>query len=127
MYREYKKVTSVKTIQHKNIIVYNLHVEDDNSFVANNIIVGNTNPHFPPLQVIYDWLMRKRGDLKIKVDKKKTTVLNGKTYNAGVLKIAWAIAYKMSKEGTEPHPYLRPSFNLGKSKSGDFLRKAMKE
>lgn len=86
-----------------------------------------TNPHFPPLDVIYNWLLRKKKDLNIKYDKKKTTNLNGKVYIAGILKIAWAIAYKMSKEGTEPHPFLRPSFNLGKSKSGDFLRKAMKK
>lgn len=86
-----------------------------------------TNPHFPPLDVIYQWLWRKRNDLNIKVDKNKTTKLNGKTYNAGILKIAWAIAKKMSEKGTEPSPFLRPSFNLGKSKSNDFLKKAMKK
>lgn len=86
-----------------------------------------TNPHFPPLDAIYTWLTHKRKDLNIKYDKKKTTVLNGKVYNAGLLKIAWAIAYKMSKEGTSEAPFLRPAFNLGKSKAGEFIKKAMKK
>ncbi len=86
-----------------------------------------TSPHFPPLDVIYQWLWRKKGDLNLKFDKKKTTQLNGKTYITGIIKIAWAIATKMSKEGTEPHPFLRPAFNLGKSKSEKFIKDAMKK
>lgn len=86
-----------------------------------------TNPHFPPLGVIYGWLMRKRGDLKLKYNKKKTTVLNGITYNKDILDIAWAIAYKMSKEGTEEHPFLRIGYNLGISKAGEFIKKSMKK
>ena len=86
-----------------------------------------SSPHFPPLDVIYSWLMRKKSDLKLTYDKKKTTKLNGKTYNAGILKIAWAIAKNMEKKGTEPAPFLRPSFNLGKSKANEFIKKAMKK
>ena len=86
-----------------------------------------TNPHFPPLDVIYSWLYRKRADLKLKYHKKNVTILNGKTYNKDILSVAWAIAYKMSKEGTEPAPFFRPSFNLGKSKAKEFIRRAMKK
>ncbi len=86
-----------------------------------------TNPHFPPIDAIYTWLWHKRSDLNLKFDKKKITQLNGKTYITGILKIAWAIATKMSKEGTEPRPFLRPAFNLGKSKSEKFIKDAMKK
>lgn len=87
----------------------------------------STSPHFPPLDVIYEWLWRKRNDLNLKYDKKKTTNLNGKVYIAGILNIAWAIAFKMSKEGTEPHPFLRPAFHMGTSKADKFLKDAMKK
>ncbi len=90
-------------------------------------ICFGTSPHFPPLDVIYSWLWRKRNDLDLKFDKNKITKLNGKVYISEILKVAWAIAKKMSEKGTEPHPFLRPSFNLGKSKSGEFLKRAMKE
>ena len=120
----------------------------DTGFLANSLVVSKdkklykevgysamyapfieygTSPHFPPLDVIYSWLMRKKLDLKLTYDKKKTTKLNGKTYNAGILKIAWAIVMNMKKKGTEPAPFLRPSFNLGKSKANEFIKKAMKK
>lgn len=86
-----------------------------------------TSPHGVPIDPIYSWLWRKRNDLGLKFDTKKTTILGGKTYNAGILKIAFAIWQKIKKEGTEPHPFLRPATNLGKSKSGEFLKKAMKK
>ena len=125
MHREYKKVESVKTIQHKTAIVYNLHVEDDSSFIANNIIVGNTDPHFPPVISIYAWLWRKKTDLKLTYRKNKTAMLNGKSYNADILGIAWSIAKNMSIKGTEAKPFMRPAFNEGKSKAGQFIKKRM--
>jgi len=104
-----------------------LHKEVGFGAMYATFIEFGTSPHFPPLDVIYQWLWRKRNDLGLKVDNKKTTKLNGKTYISGILNVAWAIAKKMSEKGTEEHPFLRPSFNLGKSKSGEFLKKAMKK
>ena len=85
-----------------------------------------TSPHWPPLDTIYEWCYRKRNDLKIK-HSKKTTIMNGKTYNSDILKVAWAIAKKMSIRGTEPKPFLRPAFNIGTSKSGEFIKERMKK
>ena len=117
----------------KKVKLYDLQIDNENSFVCGGIIIHNsfieygTSPHFPPLDIIYNWLIHKKSDLKLTYDKKKTTKLNGKTYNAGILKIAWAIAKNMEKKGTEPAPFLRPSFNLGKSKTSEFIKKAMKK
>jgi len=85
-----------------------------------------TRPHFPPVEVIYQWVYRKRNDLKINYNKKKEVLFNGKPHNADILKVAWSIANKMAKDGTEPKPFMRPSFILGKSKAGEFIKKAMK-
>ncbi len=104
-----------------------LHKEVGSGCAYAPFIEYGTSPHFPPLQVIYDWLWRKRNDLGLKVDTKKTTKLNGRVYISGILNIAWAIAKKMSEKGTEASPFLRPSFNLGKSKSDEFLKKAIKK
>lgn len=104
-----------------------LHKEVGYSALYAPFIEYGTSPHFPPLDVIYSWLWRKRKDLNIKYTKKKTTILNNKEYNADILKIAWAIAMNMKKMGTEEHPFLRPAFYEGKSKAGEFIKKGMKK
>lgn len=104
-----------------------LHKEIGSNCSYASFIEYGTNPHFPPLDVIYEWLWRKRKDLNLKYDKKKMTTLNGKSYITGILNIAWAIAFKMSKEGTEPKPFLRPAFHIGTAKTGKFLKDAMKK
>jgi len=86
-----------------------------------------TSPHFPPLDVIYNWLWRKRNDLNLTYDTKKKTKLNGKLYITGILNISWAIAKKMSMKGTEPKPFLRPAFNLGISETNEFIKKRTRQ
>jgi len=120
----------------------------DTGFLANSLVVSKdkklykevgysamyagyveygTSPHGIPIDVIYNWVNRKKKDLNIKYDKKKTTVFGGKVYNTAILKVSWAIFMSIKKKGTEPAPFLRPSFNLGKSKTSEFIKKAMKK
>jgi hypothetical protein len=54
-----------------------------------------TSPHFPPIDPLKKWAGRR---------------LNLKEKEAE--RAAWAIAVKMSKEGTEPKPYLRPAVDF---------------
>lgn len=104
-----------------------LHKEVGYSAAYAIFIEFGTNPHSVPIDPIYNWLLRKRHDLKLKFDKNKTTILGGKTYNAGVLKIAFAIWQKIKIHGTEPHPFLRPAFINGKVRAEKFIKDAMKK
>lgn len=54
-----------------------------------------THPHMPPVEVIKAWAGRKG------------MAQDEKSLNA----IGWAIAMKIKKEGTDPHPFLRPALN----------------
>jgi len=53
-----------------------------------------SKPHFPPIGAIQKWVERKLG-------------VKGKKSHS----IAWAIAKKMEKKGTEPRPFIRPSID----------------
>lgn len=127
----------------------NLRDEDgafDTGFLANSLVVDKErflhkevgygasyapyvcfgiDPHFPPVTAIYAWLWRKKTDLKLTYRKNKTAMLNGKSYNADILGIAWSIAKNMAIKGTEAKPFMRPAFNEGKSKAGQFIKKRM--
>jgi HK97 gp10 family phage protein len=127
----------------------NLRDEDgafDTGFLANSLVVDKdeflhkeigygalyagyiefgSSPHFPPISAIYSWLWRKKTDLKLTYRKDKTTMFNGKSHNTDVLRIAWSIAQNMAAKGVEPKPFMRPAFNEGKSKAGQFIKKRM--
>lgn len=49
-----------------------------------------TMPHFPPIEPIHQWVLRKLGE-------KDPAAKN----------IAWSIAKKISEEGTTPKPFIR--------------------
>jgi len=85
-----------------------------------------TEPHHPPIKPIYDWLNHKKKDLNIKIKSKEVVTLkDGNTYNVSLLKITMAIIKTIEKKGTEEHPFLRPSFNLGKSKTNEFIKRSI--
>jgi len=48
-----------------------------------------TPPHFPPVEELEGWAQRKLGDKKL----------------------AWAVAYAISRRGTRPYPFIRPTFH----------------
>jgi len=102
-----------------------LHKEIGYSALYAGYVEFGSSPHFPPIDAIYSWLWRKKTDLKLTYRKNKNTMLNGKSYNADILGIAWSIAKNMAIKGTEPKPFMRPAFNEGKSKAGQIIKKRM--
>jgi len=62
-----------------------------------------TRPHFPPLEPIKDWARRVIGD-------------------EGV---AFPIARKISREGTEAQPFLRPALDEFQSQMARFWQRAI--
>lgn len=63
-----------------------------------------TRPHFPPVQALMEWVKRHARGSKSLFGKDDTR------------KVAYAIAFTISKRGTTPRPFLRPAFILAKNK-----------
>lgn len=66
-----------------------------------------TRPHFPPVQALMEWVTRHTRAAK------GNEPLFGKS---DTRKIAYAIAFTISKRGTAPRPFLRPAFIAAKNK-----------
>lgn len=60
-----------------------------------------TIPHMPPVEPLKDWAEKRLG-----FDSKKAQ------------SVAWAIAKKIEKEGTDPKPFFRPAINKAVEKYG---------
>ena len=75
-----------------------------------------TKPHFPPLEPIQKWVVKK-GLVKSNRGKALTSVKamkskNADSYEAQVKTIAFLIARKISKKGTQGLPFLQMAFNM---------------
>lgn len=68
-----------------------------------------TDPHHPPSAPIIAWAKRKFG------------LSDKEAQNVG-----WAIVQKIAKEGSDPHPFLRPSFDEGVSKASEIISRRFK-
>lgn len=70
-------------------VIYNISLDGNDTFYANNIFTHNTPPHMPPLQAIKEWLQVK-----------------------GLPKeMAYPVAKQISEQGTRPQPFIRPYMN----------------
>ena len=91
----------------KKKLLWDISVSDENSFHVGGMLIHNswiewgTNPHFPPPRALVGWVERKLG--KHKPESKG---------------IAYAIAVKISREGTRPQPFLRPAIEEARVKYG---------
>jgi len=93
------------------------------AFYATYIEYG-TNPHFPPIDVIYDWIRKKQNDIdwvqatgKIYISPK-----TGKEYDKGLLNAAYAIVNHIGNEGTDAKPFIRPALEYGRNKTKQILK-----
>jgi predicted nucleic acid-binding protein len=79
-----------------------------------------TKPHFPPLEPIQKWVI-KRGMVKGSRGKALTSISaikarkSSDTLEAQVKSIAYLIARKIAKKGTEGLPFLQMAMNLNQS------------
>jgi len=77
-----------------------------------------TDPHYPPLEPIYDWVWRKRNDLNIKYNENNKTIgFDGREYITEILRVAQNIIWKIGRQGTEPKPFLRPALQYGRKET----------
>jgi len=84
-----EKIIKITKEQQKQSIIYNISLEENDTFFANNIFTHNTPPHMPPVDAIRDWL--------------KTKGLPEE--------MAWPVAINIKKNGTRPQPFIRPLLN----------------
>jgi hypothetical protein len=79
-----------------------------------------TKPHFPPLEAIQKWVV-KRGLVKGSRGKALTSLKamqsrkNADSLEAQVKSIAYLIARKISKKGTQGLPFLQMALNMNRS------------
>ena len=75
----------------------------------------------PPVAPLIGWAKRqagrKSGTKKVKI-KPRTAKGYVKLADDEATKLAWAIAMKIKKEGTDEKPYLRPAINVVVKKRG---------
>jgi hypothetical protein len=69
--------------------IYNLSIEDDESFIVNGLVVHNTYPHYVSADKLKAWCKLKLGDENL----------------------AWAVRGHIAKYGTKPQPFVREITN----------------
>jgi HK97 gp10 family phage protein len=84
-----------------------------------------SKPHMPPVQAIAEWVRHKKlaGTYSIKTHKR----MGSKSRQGGEdLSLAWAIALKIKKFGTKPHPFLVPAFKQNRDAIYQIFQRAVK-
>ena len=94
------EIIEIKKTHYSNCKIYNLYIEEDNSFVANNIVTHNTSPHFPPVEALKGWAKRQLGDEKL----------------------AFVVARAISRTGTKPRWHFRRTSLRMKQALIDFIQ-----
>jgi len=83
-----------------------------------------TNPHYPPIDVIYEWVRKKQNDVEW-IQPSGKVYINPKTqkeYNSGLIKAAYSIVNHIGREGTDAKPFIRPALEYGRSRTKEILK-----
>ena len=84
-----ERITKIEKELLKKSVIYNISLEGDETFYANNILTHNTPPHMPPVDAIKEWCISK-----------------------GIPEaLAYPIAMKIKAHGTRPQSFIRPYIN----------------
>ena len=123
--------------------LYDLGVEGENSFIAGGILIHNSYIEFgatytdkmPPLQVIYEWVRRKKLQPRNREAlqpikswlKKQGLITSTKTKDSDYYAMAFYIAKDIKEHGLEARPFARPmAAEMEAHIEGD-VRKRIKE
>jgi len=79
------KIKQIKKTMYKPKRVFNLSVDEDNSFVVNGLVVHNTAPHWTSVENLKKWAKDKLGDENL----------------------AYALQKSIAVKGTKPHPFIK--------------------
>lgn len=86
------------------------------AFVEN----GRGPGRMPPVDVIEEWVLRK--GRKKNSALKAAAVFSGKSESELAHEAAWAIAKSIAEKGTEPHPFLKPAYDMFRVRIGRFMQ-----
>lgn len=81
---------------------------------------GRKSGGMPPVDVIYQWVKRK-GRVKNSA-LKSATVFTGKSQDELARSAAWAIAKSIKRQGTKPHPFLKPAYDQYRTQIAQFMQ-----
>jgi len=88
-----EKIESIEKIEMNKSIIYNISLEGDSPFYANGILTHNTSPHYTSPENLKAWARRVLKDSKL----------------------AYPVAAKIGKFGTEAQPSIRPAMDQVKN------------
>lgn len=77
---------------------------------AEYVEYGRKAGGMPPVDDIYQWVKRKHRRSKKNSALKAAAVFTGKDEDQLARSAAWAIALDIKKNGTQPHPFLKPAY-----------------
>lgn len=82
----------------------------------------------PPVDEIAQWLRKKHMTRRnVKHAIKSAAVFVGKSVGDYIQSLAWAIAKKIAREGTTPHPFFKPAIESTKKDVEQILKEAIKK
>lgn len=82
----------------------------------------------PPVDEIAQWLRKKHMTRKnTKHAIKSAAVFVGKSVGDYITSLAWAIAKKIAREGTQAHPFFKPAIESTKKEVEQMLKEAIKK
>lgn len=85
----------------------------------------------PPVDEIAQWLRKKHMTRKLSKGTrhaiKSAAAFVGKSVGDYITSLAWAIAKKIAKEGTQPHPFFKPAIESTKKDVEKILKEAIKK
>ena len=85
----------------------------------------------PPVDEIAQWLRKKHMTRKLSKGTrhaiKSAAAFVGKSVGDYITSLAWAIAKKIAKEGTQPHPFFKPAIESTKKEVEKILKEAIKK
>jgi hypothetical protein len=89
---------------------------------------GRRAGKMPPVDEIAQWLRKKHMTRKgVKHAIKSAAVFVGKSVGDYIQSLAWAIAKKIAREGTTPHPFFKPAIESTKKDVEQILKEAIKK
>lgn len=94
---------------------------------AEHVEYGRKAGGMPPVDDIIQWLRRKGKRRGKNSALQSAAAFTGKSEEQLRRDAAWAIAKSIKENGTQPHPFLKPAYEIYRNKIDEFMRKKVNE
>jgi len=81
----------------------------------------------PPVDDLIQWIHRKARRMGKNSALAGASAFTGKSEEQLAREAAWAIAMSIKEHGTQPHPFLKPAYEMYRNKIDEFMQKTVNE